>query len=45
MKEIIKDHIEMVKVLKAAPIKEVVQTVAFMVTIGTLFYFSILIFG
>ena len=45
MKQFVQDHIEMVKVLKEAPRKELIQSVAFLVTLGVLFYFSILIFG
>ena len=45
MKQFFLDHIEMVKVLKAAPLKELLQSAAFFITLGTLFYFSILIFG
>lgn len=45
MKQIIQDHIEMVKVLREAPRKELLQSVVFFGALGTLFYFSILIFG
>lgn len=45
MKDIIDGHIEMIKVLKEAPLKEIIKTVVFMVSLGALYYFSILIFG
>jgi hypothetical protein len=45
MKQFIQDHIQMVKVLKEAPRKELLQSVVFFIAIGTLYYFSILIFG
>jgi hypothetical protein len=45
MKQFIQDHIQMAKVLREAPRKELIQSIAFLLTLGTLFYFSILIFG
>ena len=45
MKKLIKEHIEMVKVLKESPRKEIIQGAIFLASITALFYYSILIFG
>jgi hypothetical protein len=45
MRELIKGHVEMVKVIAEAPTKEVFKAAACFLVVGTLFYYSILIFG